>query len=273
MVLYDFLANMRRRWYLILIGLLLTAMASVAVYVATPATYETKASLLLLPPKSSVGTRGNPFLYLGGLDQALDVLSTRLNAEEVTKPIAQAYPQITLEIARDASTSGPILVIDATSSNAQDTLTVVNKVVSMVPSTLGTLQDGLQIPTGSRITLMNLNIDQEPTVDLKNKLRAVVAIAALGLAGTVLFAGLIDSLLAGRRRRRLGQLPNAEDQDAYPARPPKAPRTRLTHELDDAAPGWYDSGTAITPDPNLIGAGADGNSAGDASVPRTGSNR
>lgn len=72
-----------RRWYVVLVGLLLTLpLAYLAAQYVAP-TYTMKASVVLLAPEETVGDGGNPYLAMGGLEAAVDVAATGLAADPV----------------------------------------------------------------------------------------------------------------------------------------------------------------------------------------------
>ena len=74
MLASNLLSASLRRWYVIVLGVLLTAGATYLVYDASEPTYEISGTAVLLPGSSTVPDGGNGFLYLG------DRKSTRLNS-------------------------------------------------------------------------------------------------------------------------------------------------------------------------------------------------
>lgn len=254
MYIRDLVASMVRRWYFLAAGLVLTAALCFLAFRLAPVTYESTGSVLLLPPKSSVGSRGNPFLYLGGLGQAAEVLTARLNAAEVRVPLETAHPDATFEIGPDPTTTGPILTVTVESTSREDSLATTTAALAAVPSTLTTLQTELAIPQGSQITVMALTVIDEPEMVVKTRNRAVIAVAGLGIAGTVLLTGFLDGLVGARRQRRdlqprtspdIDGKPNGSDPDTTDATQPQQPvktprRKRQTPEpvIDSATPDW-----------------------------------
>jgi capsular polysaccharide biosynthesis protein len=193
----DLMAVLRRRWYVLLAGLLATTGACVLAFQAVPVDYEANASLLLLPPKSSVAARGNPYLSLSGLTDAVDVLGVSLNADATKQAIDKAHPQVESEVGRDTSTNTPILVISTSGPSAAESLAVLNQIVSIVPDRLASLQADVGVTTASsRITLRAVAADKEPEANTKTRTRAVIALAGLGAVFTVLMAGAVDRLLS-----------------------------------------------------------------------------
>src|SRR5215470_17013903 len=98
-----------RRWYVTVLGLVLTiGLASVAAS-SSPPTYEARASVVLVPPKSN--QLQNPFLGLGGLQEVSDVVSRAISDTATADAITAAGGSPKYSVGRDTSTSGPILLI------------------------------------------------------------------------------------------------------------------------------------------------------------------
>jgi uncharacterized protein involved in exopolysaccharide biosynthesis len=197
----DLLRSLARRWYLLVVGCLLTAGLCVGAFHVVAPSYEAHGSVLLLPPKTSVGKRGNPYLYLGGLGQAGEVLSARLNTAEVLDPIEGRHPGTTLEIGPDVTTTGPILSVTVTGGSDSAAMGALTQALKTVPPVLTRLQDDLAVPAASRITVLDLTRDAVATPVTKARERAVIALAALGFAGSLLLTGFLDGLLAAHPRR------------------------------------------------------------------------
>ena len=87
MYLSNLAMMVRRRWILAIVGLGLTAGLAVAGYFVAKPTYQATASILLLPPATTVPAEGNPFLQLGGLDLTVDLLGKALSDQGVTQQI------------------------------------------------------------------------------------------------------------------------------------------------------------------------------------------
>lgn len=202
MLVWDFVRTCLKRWYIIVAGLLLTAVGVYGTYQNTPITYEATASLVLIPPKDSVVIGDNPYLYLGGLDQALGVVSVRMTSPDVTKLLRRQYPDSTFTVAKDMTTTGPIMAINVTGSDAGSTLSLLGSVVDLVPRQLADLQEALNVPKGSRIGSLPLAQDDEPTALTKDRLRAVLVIGAAGATLTLLLTAGFDRLMISRRDRR-----------------------------------------------------------------------
>lgn len=202
MLLRDLAASSLRRWYLLLAGLILTVAGGYLVLGAVTPTYTATASMVLIPPRDVVVTGHNPYLYLGGLDQAVGVLQVKLNSPEVAKPLESRYRDSQLEVAKDNTAAGPIIEISSTAGSPPDALGLLNDVMDAVPGDLTALQQKLSVPPSSRISVMVLSSDHKATPSHKRQIRFLVVIGAGGIGATVLAAGALDRLLVTRRLRR-----------------------------------------------------------------------
>lgn len=202
MYLRDVLASLIKRWYLTLAGLLVTAgMCGLALQLVQP-TLESTASVVLLPPKSSVELGGNPYLQLGGLQPTLDLLVVALRDEETTRAIKAVSRTAEVEVKADTTNSGPLLIVTAHERTAEGSVAVRDEMVREVPIKLAALQQQLLISDRSRITSMVLVQDAVAKPVSKSQIRAVVVAAGAGLVGTALVVGLLDGFLDRRRKPR-----------------------------------------------------------------------
>lgn len=195
----DFFRALRRRWYVAVVGVLLTAGLSAVALMQVPPHQQAEASMLLLPPASTTGDGGNPYLGLGGLNEVVDVLTRRLNSDAVREEIAAVAPTAEYETAKDDTTNGPVFTITVEDTTSEGALATLQLLIERVPTALGDLQSSVGVPEGALVTSMPLAIDEVTTPVTKTTLRAVIAAAAVGLLGTAFTVGLVDGL--GRRRR------------------------------------------------------------------------
>ena len=188
MRLHDLWLSLARRWYWALFGLLATAgLAVLALQVVAPV-WESKASIVLLPPKSTVETGGNPYLQLGGLAPTLDLVVASLSDQATVKQVRDVSPTSEYTVKADTSSSGPVLLITAQDRSPAASLAIRDKLAEMTPARLAELQDALSISSRSQITSMNLTSDVQAELVGKNQIRAVVVAVGVGLVGTA-FSG------------------------------------------------------------------------------------
>lgn len=201
MYVRDVVAGLRRRWYIVVTGLLLTGGLCALAFEYVPISFIARGSMILLPPET-VTDGENPYLYLGGLAPALDVLTRRVDADKIRLPIEDAFPEAEFTVFADRSSSGPIIAIEITAPTAREAFAVTDAVRAVIPVALEQMQTELDVPTGSRIALSPVSVDEEATRDTSTRTQALAVLGGLGLGATVLLTGLVDGLLLARRSRR-----------------------------------------------------------------------
>jgi hypothetical protein len=242
MYLRDLITSLGRRWYLVLAGLVATCGLAALAFGAVPVSYDARASMVLLPPKTSVSEGGNPYLYLSGLGQALDILARRLDSDAVRTPIEDTTGG-TFVALPDATTSGPILAIEGSGDTEKEALAIVDDVVGAVPVALTSLQTELNVPEFSRISAMTITADTEATLNQKARIQATLALAGAGLAATILLTGFVDGRLM-LRRLRLSSTPKPLGRALR--RPKQAQSDRVHHAVKGRSRGAGDD-AASTP--------------------------
>ncbi|YCK84018.1 hypothetical protein M1D89_12685 [Arthrobacter sp. D3-18] len=223
MQVQKILKSLGRRWFIVVLGLALTAGACFVLQRSTPDNYKAQASLVLLPSTQSVGEAGNPYLGLGGMSEALDILTRKMSSEEFKENIREQSGAATFTAEADRGTSGAILLITATSSDADQALKVLDTVMTQAPVALTELQDVLNVPNASRISTMKLLEDSKAVPEVKARTQLILVTAAGGTAFTVIITVLLDGLLLTRKVRRNTQ---GSTHHAGPKPPNPASRRR-----------------------------------------------
>ena len=197
----------RRRWYVLMAGLLATAALAAAAFTVIGVSREIQASALLLPPTTSIvdspdrEAPGNPLLQLDGMDPALSVLITKMASEEMSDQILSDAPETTYEIDEDPLSQAPIIVMTASGKDAAEAGRVLDRVSKQTPLTLNELQNEAGVPRDARITLLPLVRDVEITAVWGQLLRLEILIIGVGVVGTILIAGLWDAIVRSRAAR------------------------------------------------------------------------
>lgn len=210
MNLSNVLFAARRRWYLIIAGLMAAAALAGLAYNTVQPTYTRDASVVLIPDKASVPDGGNPYLYIGGLSQAADVLARAASSQTVLDPIVKADPGSTVQIQRDASTSGPVIAVSVNTPDAAGAGPTLDRALAAISSTLTELQDKEHLPADRRITVSQLAADTKNTAETKTQLIATGAAAIAGVAATLMLTLFIDGLMLSRSQRSKKSTPEVE---------------------------------------------------------------
>ncbi|WP_345801202.1 hypothetical protein AAIB33_17320 [Microbacterium sp. AZCO] len=243
MSLADLLSGLVRRWYITFPGIILAVAAAIGVWYVVPPGYERTATQLLLPGAQSMPASSNPLLYLGGLSNAADVLVRAVGSKNVVGDIKKEYPGVDVEVTRDASTAGPIILITVTAPSDAKAVAALDDLVIRTAGVLADLQNEEHILNTNRITVVPITVDEKSVLQERNRLVAVFAVG-LAIAGlSILIAGLVDGVLRRRRRRHEADAARArgaegdEGEMTAPGEPPAdevAPD--LLPEFDDTAP-------------------------------------
>jgi hypothetical protein len=203
MYLSELLGGLRRRWWIVLVGLLGTAVLTAAAFMLVPPKQDVQASLMVLPPAKSSSEAGNPYLVLQGLGPAADMLAAAMNSGAVHESLAPEKGSGTFEVSRDTTSSGPMLLVKVTDTDPQRALALLDAVIKRMPAVLANLTE--------------VTRDVRPVPSLKGQLRATLATAVGGLAITLFGTNALDGLLLRRSARRRESAADSADDDATPA--------------------------------------------------------
>src|SRR3954453_12957606 len=177
---------LRRRWYLSLLGVLLTVgMGLAALHLVRPR-YQSKAVVLLLPPKDT--TEHNPYLNLSTLSGLSDVLDQAVTAELQDLGL-------TFTIASEqTTTAGPLILITGEAATSDGARKTAQYVIGLVPATLRRLQSAAGVPSPAYITSIVLNPVKRTVAVRTQQPRAVILAVAVGLLLTTFVVVGADQL-------------------------------------------------------------------------------
>jgi hypothetical protein len=194
------------RWYLVLIGLLATGGLVVTALHLVPPSYTTKANVLLLPPPTSVPAGGNPYLSLGGLDAAADIVSKSLSVDSMRNSLKEggALGEWTVEL--DSTAAAPLILVTVDAETPDSSRKTLGLVLQQIPEVLQRVQQAVNAPTNAYIRSSVITSTEQPVRGVKPVIRAVGVVAAGGLLATIFGTTLVDSFLARRRRRQRGRV-------------------------------------------------------------------
>ena len=214
MNLADTLRGLWRRWYIVVPGLILTAVVAFAAWQGIKPDYERTGTQLLLPGTASIPENGNPFLYLGDLSQAADVLVTSMSSEQELAPLLDGHPGAQIEITRDPRTSGPQILTTVTARSDAEAALILHNTIAETAHQLDNLQDVDAITAGNRISIKSITVDDNSTLNQKTRLLAVGGASLAMILLTLLVAALVEGLSTRRRRRTSGDGATEESEGA-----------------------------------------------------------
>ncbi|WP_426184805.1 hypothetical protein [Microbacterium sp. TWP3-1-2b2] len=233
----DVIRALGRRWYVVLVGAIVTAGLTVGAYVTTPPEYNARALVLLLPSEVAVGEGGNPFLTLGGLEQPAGILVAYFSSAPAREDVKQQSPTAQYVVGIDDSTRGPVIAIDVTDTSAEKTLDTLTFIADRIPVELAALQEQVDTPADAVITSIPLTVDEKAERGMGATIRMMIAALVVGITATCITAFALDGLLRRRQLRRSGEL---SEQPEKPEKPEKKRRKHRGSKQEDAASASVD---------------------------------
>ncbi len=204
MLMAEVAALVRRRWYLVLVAVLLSAGVAVGAWSKLPVQYESHSTVVLLPPTNKEVIGENRLLGLGTIGQAVDVMIRSMTARDARLELEGESPRATYNVTPDFTSNAPLMVL--TVQGDKDAVAdLMKRLQAAVPQRLQEIQDAVETPQQWQIASLPVAEDPEPVPQTKAKMRTTVLLAgSVGLVSMLVIAG-IDALLRTRTRKRAGR--------------------------------------------------------------------
>ena len=214
-----------------IVGILMSAGLSVGAYLVTKPSYEITSTVLLLPPESSYSTGiVNPYLRLGGLAQAVDLVGVVLSDQQTHLELKDVSKDVQYTVQLDARTSSPLLLIDVTDSSPDTARKIRDILVAEVPVRLDSMQASLGVQAKDRVTSTVVTSDVEAQEVGKNRLRSAVVAGGAGVALTLVIAALWDVHRLRHPRRRRSRRMSASTNASRAVDPEQLPDEPLSDD-------------------------------------------
>jgi capsular polysaccharide biosynthesis protein len=199
----DTLRGLLRRWYIVVPGILLAVASAIGAFAVVHPGYQRTATQVLLPGAGTVPAGAtNPFLFLGGLTQAADIVVQVMRSDQVLGEVTAEYPGTTVAVQRDPTTSGPVIQIVVTARSDAAAAGALSAAVDQSAAVLDRLQTEQHVDANDRMTVSTLTQDSTSTLQQKTRTLASAGAGLAVLILTLVVASLVDGL--SRRRRRSG---------------------------------------------------------------------
>jgi hypothetical protein len=207
------LRALRRRWYIVVPGILVAVVAAVGAWAVVPPDYERSATQLLLPGADTLPEgSSNPFLFLGGLTSAADVIVRAAGSDDNVREITGGS-DIDVVVSRDPLNAGPAILTTVTAPTDRSAASVLDAAIQRTTELVQELQAEQGIAPSSRISVTLVTRDGESTLQQRSRATMTVGVG-LGMAIlTVLLAALVDGL--ARRKGRRGRPDEAPSGDPF----------------------------------------------------------
>jgi hypothetical protein len=197
MYLNDLWASCKRRFYLIpvMVALVAGLVWTAAGHIGPE--YEGKASIVLVPPKSSEDPNLNRYLSLGSLTYSVDVLARSMTSSDTVHELQREAPGVS-----DPATSAPMIVVTTESSDKAAAGAMMRAILKRIPGNLKNLQEALDIAPEQQITAVAIASDRTPEMSNKKRIRLLGVLGVGLLFGGAVAIGALDGLLLRRERAR-----------------------------------------------------------------------
>ncbi|MEJ8641759.1 chain length determinant protein [Streptomyces sp. MS1.HAVA.3] len=210
---------MRRRWYVLLPGLLLTAALTAAVYLLVPVEYRSQSTVTLLnSKKATVAFDGNPFLSTqASLTGMADGLARNLNSDD-SKAELKALGVTGVHEAKIADNAlGPYMWLSVVGTDPAAVLKSDEILTAYAEKRLLEFQTQQSVQPEAMIRMSTIVPPQKPEAQTKARLQFLVMAGALGFV-----LSLVATFFVEARRRGPGKHRPAADAAGETAPGPAA---------------------------------------------------
>lgn len=205
MGIQEIFGAMGRRWYVVVVGVLVTLGAGWQIYQSTPPEYTARSLVLFLPPVGDTtapeAEGANPFLELAGLDLTARVVIATYSSTAFEEELAEVSEYAEVEVNIDDSTRGGIVAVTVKDRGEARTLSTLEYVTASVSERLVSLQQEVGVAEVDAVRSMPLAADTEATRDFQSLIRLLVIVVGGGLGLTFVLALVLDVVLVRRQRR------------------------------------------------------------------------
>lgn len=215
-----------RRWYAVLVGVVLTA-AGAGLVLTLPPTYEATSVLVLLAPNTPApgaiptgedapdDPTVNPYqAFDGSITVTAELMSTEMTQPRVVADLVARGASPDYQVTTDPDTGGPTVTITTRAGSAAEALKSTRLVTSEFHRQLEARQLTAGAPTGSLITASEVVDAVQADQLVSGRIRALVAVLAVGTVASIVLALAVDAIANARRRRR-----DRSDPPGSPATP------------------------------------------------------
>ncbi|MER5859672.1 Wzz/FepE/Etk N-terminal domain-containing protein [Streptomyces sp900105245] len=200
MDLAEIFRVMRRRWYVLLPGLLLTACLTVAVALVVPVTYQSQSTVVLLnSQKATVAYDGNPFLSTQtSLTGMADSLARNLNSDISLRELKSRGAKGTFEAKLADNAQGPLMWLTVTGTDKAAVLASDRILTAYAKERLNQFQKQQSVAPKAMIRMTTIVPPQNPVAQTKTRLEYLIMAGCLGLVLSLVATFYVEA----RRRSR-----------------------------------------------------------------------
>ncbi|MGW2422932.1 Wzz/FepE/Etk N-terminal domain-containing protein [Streptomyces sp. NPDC001709] len=214
MDLAEIFRVMRRRWYVLLPGLLLTAGLAVAVALLVPVTYQSQSTVVLLnSQKATVAYDGNPFLSTQtSLTGMADSLARNLNSDGSVRELKSRGATGTFAAKLADNAQGPLMWLTVTGTDKAAVLASDRILTGYAKERLDQFQKQQSVAPRAMIRMTTVVPPQNPVAQTKTRFEYQVMAGVLGLVLSLVAVFYVEA----RRRPRAPEQPEEPQPVAAP---------------------------------------------------------
>jgi hypothetical protein len=209
---------MRRRWYVLLPGLLLTGALAAAIIVVLPMKYQSQSTVELLnSQKATVAFDGNPFLStqtsLTGMADSLgrNLDSDAAKADLRARGVTDDYNAMIADNAQ-----APLMWLTVTGAEPSQVLAEDKTLTAYAAERLEQFQTQQSVPANAMIRMVTIVSPQTPVAQTKTRIEYTVLAGLVGLALSLVATFFVEA------RRRPRPAVDADGDSAGPEAEPEA---------------------------------------------------
>ncbi|WP_206281910.1 chain length determinant protein [Streptomyces amritsarensis] len=227
---------MRRRWYVLLPGLLLTAALTTAVHLLIPVEYQSQSTVTLLnSSKATEAFDGNPFLSTqASLTGMADGLARNLNSDGAKADLKALGVTGTHEVKIADNAQGPFMWLTVTGTDPAAVLKSDELLAGYAEKRLKEFQSQQSVAPEAMIRMATIVPPQKPEAQTKTRIQYIVMVGALGLVLSLVAVFFVE---ARRRTPRAKNLPDPAGTPATAATAATLAATDETMALRTVGPG------------------------------------
>ncbi|MFE6836536.1 chain length determinant protein [Streptomyces sp. NPDC057705] len=191
---------MRRRWYVLLPGLLITAALTAAVYLLVPVEYRSQSTVTLLnSEKATVAFDGNPFLSTqASLTGMADGLARNLNSDGAKADLKSLGVTGVHEAKIADNALGPYMWLSVVGTDPAAVLKSDEILTTYAEKRLLEFQSQQSVAPNAMIRMSTIVPPQKPEAQTKARLQFLVMAGALGFVLSLVATFFVEA----RKRQR-----------------------------------------------------------------------
>ncbi|MCZ0985313.1 chain length determinant protein [Streptomyces diastatochromogenes] len=195
MDLAEIFRVMRRRWYVLLPGLLLTAGLIVGVTMLVPVNYQSQSTVVLLnSQKATLAYDGNPFLSTQtSLTGMADSLARNLNSDDSLRELKSRGAKGTFAAKLADNAQGPLMWLTVTGTDRASVLASDKILTAYAKERLDQFQQQQSVAPKAMIRMTTIVPPQNPVAQTKTRIEYLVMAGALGLVVTLVAAFYVEA--------------------------------------------------------------------------------